>query len=128
MNTSKPPSTSPKVGTAPFGEPVFTTRGAPLHDGAVHVPMLVAKGTMRPGTGTRPLVAPKAITGTSIAAACVRFSMSGRPRPTDSCVESRLIACEHCPSLVQEAPTLPATHVPVTQSPPLDVTLNPALG
>src|SRR5262245_29561481 len=128
MNTSKPPSTSPKVGKAPFGELSFTTRGAPLHDGAVHVPMLFANGTIRPGTGTRPFVEPKAITGTLIDAACVRFSMSGRPRPTDSCVESRLIDCEHCPSFAQLAPTLPATHVPVTQSPPLDVTLNPALG
>src|SRR5262245_12880252 len=105
MNTSKPPSTSPKVGKAPFGEHACATRGAPLHDGAVHVPMLVANGTMRPGTGTRPLVAPKAITGMSIAAACVRFSMSGLPRPTDSGVESRLIDCEHWPSFAQVAPT-----------------------
>src|SRR5579862_2452294 len=68
--------------------------------------------------------------------ACVRFSMSGRPRPTESAVESRLIDWLHVASAaafvapLQAAPTLPTMHVPLVPEhwPLTEVTLCPAFG
>ena len=60
--------------------------------------------------------------------ACVRFSMSRRPRPTESAVESRLIAWLQSAFAVHDAPTLPTVHVPLVQTPVMLVVLKPALG
>ena len=61
-------------------------------------------------------------------AACVRFSMSRRPRPIESALESRLIDCVHWLSIVHDTPTLPAEHVPIVHTPGAVVTLGPADG
>src|SRR5262245_65414488 len=61
-------------------------------------------------------------------AACVRFSMSRRPRPTDSALESRLIDCEHDAALLHDAPMLPTVHVPDVQTPDTLVTPKPLDG
>ena len=51
-------------------------------------------------------------------AAWVRFSMSRRPRPTESAVESRLIAwLQLARRCVHDAPTLPTVQVPAVQTP-----------
>src|SRR5262245_29533933 len=128
MCTSKPPATSPNVGKAGFGSEASTTRGVPpVQLGAAHGPMLLANGTYCPGTGTSPLLPPNAITGMSMLAAWVRFSMSRRPRPTESAVESSEIPTVQAPSLVQGLPTLPVTQNPAEHV-PADVTLRPAPG
>ena len=54
--------------------------------------------------------------------------MSRRPRPTDSRVESRLIAWPQSPFAAHEAPTFPALHVPLVQTPATLVTPSPPLG
>jgi len=54
--------------------------------------------------------------------------MSRRPRPTESVVESRLIACEQSAGVLHELPTAPAVQVPEVQTPVTDVTLRPELG
>src|SRR5262245_39694423 len=104
------------------------TRGVPSQLGAVQTPMLVANGVYMPGTVVRPLLPPKAITGMSMLAAWVRFSMSRRPRPIDKAVESRLIDWLHCASLVHVAPTFPTEQIPAVQTPATDVTPNPEEG
>src|SRR5262249_4066638 len=124
----EPAGLPPNVGNAGFGALGSTTRGVPSQLGAVHVPMLDANGVYVPGTTARPLVAPNAITGMSMFAAWVRFSMSRRFRPTESADESRLIACEQSASAAQDAPTFPTEHVPEVQTPVTDVTLRPAFG
>src|SRR5262249_52263515 len=124
----KPPLTSPSVGKAGFGVLASTTRGVPSQLGAVQGPMLVAKVTNAPGTVTRPLVPPKAITGMSMAGAGVRFSMSRRPRPTESAPESRLIAWLQSASAMHTAPTLPVEQKPSVHTPATLVTLGPAFG
>ena len=68
--------------------------------GAVQRWMLVPKGVIAPGTRARPLLPTNEMTGMSTFGAWVRFSMSRRPRPTESAVESRLIAWEHWASAV----------------------------
>ena len=79
-------------------------------------------------SGAAPLLPQTAITGMSTFAAWVRFSMSRRPRPTDSAVESRLTDCEHSPFAVHGAPTLPTEQKPAVQTPVTEVTLWPELG
>src|SRR4029078_7962751 len=87
MYTSKPPATSPYVGV--IGSST-TPRGVlPVHVGAVHVPTLFANALKLAAVGVRPFDAPNPITGMLIAAACGRFSLSGRLRPTESGVVSR---------------------------------------
>src|SRR5581483_12315353 len=82
--------------------------------------MLVPNPVIAPGTRARPLLPTNEMTGMSTFGAWVRFSMSRRPRPTESAVESRLIACAQAASAVawvwpdppHAEPTFPAVHVP----------------
>src|SRR5258706_10329710 len=120
--TSYPPATPPSVGNAGFGLAASTTRSVvPSQLGAVQRWMLVPKPVIAPGTRASPLLPTNEITGMSMFAACVRLSMSRRPRPTESAVESRLITSEHCPSASDcekfapphGAPTVPAGNGPV---------------
>src|SRR6185369_5528063 len=126
--TWKPPASSPNVGNAVFGRLGSTTRGVPSQPGFVQTPMLVPNAVNAPGTVTSPFVPPNAITGMSMFAACVRFSMSRRPRPTESADESRLIAWLHCAAVEQALPTAPTVQTPEVQTPVTDVTLRPELG
>ena len=63
-------------------------------------------------------------------AAWVRFSMSRRPRPIDSAVESRLIDWPQTLAVlgVHAAPTLPVVQMPPVQTPVTLVTLRPLDG
>src|SRR6266478_69199 len=142
--TSYPPATPPSVGNAGFGLAASTTRSVvPSQLGAVQRWMLVPNPVIAPGTRARPLLPTNEITGMSTFAACVRFSMSRRPRPTESAVESRLIVSEHCPSASdcekfvppQGAPIVPTGNGPVQvppagfeQCPGTPVTERPELG
>src|SRR6185369_10819668 len=115
MYTSKPPAMPPNVGNAGFGTAASTTRGVePLQLGAVQVAMLWPNAVYRPGTGVRPLLPPKLMTGTLMFGACVRFAMSGRV--ADSADESRLIDCEQSP-LVAHVPAFPTVQFPAVQIP-----------
>src|SRR5439155_16978940 len=123
------PATPPSVGNARFGLAASTTRSVvPSQLGAVQRWMLVPNPVIAPGTRARPLLPTNEITGMSMFAACVRFSMSRRPRPTESAVESRSTACEHWPSVVHAAPTFPTEQMLPAQTPAPVVTLGPAVG
>src|SRR6185369_608231 len=126
--TSNPPRVPPNVGNAGFGDVASTTRGVPSQLGAAHTPRLRASATKRPGTGARPLLPPTHSTGTSIRAACVRFSMSGLPRPTESGVESSEIDWLQSASSAHAAPTFPAVQAPAVHTPGDVVTPRPEIG